>query len=107
MMQLNKVAPGPQSGIGGGAKPEANVAPVECLLYGRPVRFVRLAEVKRTVGLGKTTIYGMIKKGEFPHPVPIGGRAVGWVESEIAQWANDRIAKARLAPTQQTLALAA
>jgi prophage regulatory protein len=54
----------------------------------------------QVIGLGKTTIYSLIKEGEFPRPVPIGGRAVGWVENEVIQWANDRIAKSRLTPAQ-------
>jgi prophage regulatory protein len=71
------------------------------------VRFIRLPELRRISGLGKTTIYAMIKEDEFPRPVQIGGKAVGWVESEIIEWANARIAKARLTPTQQSLPRAA
>ena len=70
------------------------------------VRFIRLPELMQIVGLGKTTIYARIKMGEFPRPVKIGGRAVGWVESEIIQWASDRIARSRLT-TAQALPLAA
>lgn len=66
----------------------------------RLVRFIRLPELMQVIGLGKTTIYSLIKEGEFPRPVPIGGRAVGWVENEVIQWANDRIAKSRLTPAQ-------
>src|SRR5690349_13062200 len=35
---------------------------------GQPDRFLKLAEVKRRVGLGKSMIYQMIKEGAFPAP---------------------------------------
>jgi prophage regulatory protein len=65
----------------------------------RSIRYMRLPEVKNKTGLGKTTLYGMIKGGEFPAPVKIGGRAVGWVESEVDQWAVARLAE-RVTPEQ-------
>ncbi len=36
-----------------------------------------------------------IKIGNFPLPVRLGGRAVGWVEEEIASWARDRVLESR------------
>jgi prophage regulatory protein len=71
------------------------------------VRFIRLPEVRHITGLGKTTLYGMMKGGEFPPSVKIGGQAVGWVEEEVAQWAANRIAQARLKSKQQSARLAA
>lgn len=73
----------------------------------RAVRFIRLPEVKQITGLGKTTLYALMKEGVFPAPVPLSGRAVGWVAEEVAQWCRGRIAEARLAPSQSALRLAA
>lgn len=59
-------------------------------------RFLRLRAVQSLTGLGKTTIYARIQKGEFPAPVPLGeGRnsPVGWVEDEVARWQATRLAK--------------
>jgi prophage regulatory protein len=53
----------------------------------------RLPDVKRIVGLGHSTIYDMIAKGEFPKPVQLSARAVGWLESELTEWQRERIAK--------------
>ena len=39
-------------------------------------RFMRLPEVQRTVGLGRSAIYERVAEGSFPAPVPLGGRAV-------------------------------
>src|ERR1017187_3116600 len=59
------------------------------------VRFLRLPEVKLITGLRKTAIYERIKNGTFPTSIPLGGRAVGWIESEIIKWVADRVADAR------------
>jgi len=35
----------------------------------------------------------MMSRGEFPKPLPIGLRAVGWLESEVDAWLETRIAE--------------
>ena len=57
---------------------------------------LRLPEVEREVGLKKTTIYSLMAAGEFPQSICLGGRARGWVFSEIQQWKRDRIAASRV-----------
>lgn len=51
----------------------------------------RLAEVKKICGLGRSSIYSMIKNGRFPQSIAIGKRARGWVSYEIHTWLQDRI----------------
>jgi len=34
--------------------------------------------------------------GTFPHPVSLGARAVGWVESEIESWISRKITESRV-----------
>jgi len=48
--------------------------------------------VSARAGLGRTSIYAGIAAGTFPAPVKIGKRSL-WVESEIDQWIDDRIAE--------------
>jgi len=55
------------------------------------MRFIRLKDVMETTGLGKTTIYKYIEQGNFPKPVELGYRAVGWIESEISEWVMARV----------------
>jgi len=55
------------------------------------MRIIRLKEVIDCTGLGRSTIYKYISEGSFPKPVPLGGRAVGWVESEVLSWVMARI----------------
>ncbi|EMP94146.1 transcriptional regulator [Vibrio paracholerae 87395] len=43
-------------------------------------------------GLGRSTIYKfMADETDFPKSVPLGGRAVAWVESEIEEWMESRL----------------
>jgi prophage regulatory protein len=49
----------------------------------RPERILRLPEVERRTGRKRSAIYS---DPNFPSPVPIGPRAVGWLESEIDSW---------------------
>jgi prophage regulatory protein len=54
-------------------------------------KILRLPEVKTRVGLSRSSIYQMIQQKEFPSPIPIGARAVGWLDSEISEWLTKRI----------------
>ncbi|EGQ8704893.1 AlpA family transcriptional regulator [Vibrio parahaemolyticus] len=55
------------------------------------MRFLRLKEVMSLTGLGRSTIYKfMADETDFPKSVPLGGRAVAWVESEIEEWMESR-----------------
>lgn len=56
--------------------------------------FLKLDDVKRATGLGRSKIYALMADGKFPKPVnPTGGRGVAWIGSEIAQWQRQRIAE--------------
>jgi prophage regulatory protein len=55
----------------------------------QPERLLRIAEVQRRVGLGKTMIYAMIGDGRFPKPYKITAAAARWSEREIVGWINE------------------
>jgi prophage regulatory protein len=57
----------------------------------RKIQFLRLPEVCKLTGLCRSSIYQMEAEGRFPSRVPIGLRAVGWVESEVQDWLRRRI----------------
>ena len=59
------------------------------------IQFLRLPEVKAVTGLGKTSIYELIRDKSFPVPVRLGARAVAWVRSEVTQWALERVHASR------------
>ncbi|HVJ34908.1 MAG TPA: AlpA family phage regulatory protein [Terriglobia bacterium] len=52
-------------------------------------RLLRLPEVRRETGLGRSTIYRLMKTRRFPSAVSLGG-AVAWWESEIEDWKRSR-----------------
>jgi prophage regulatory protein len=65
------------------------------------MRILRLPAVEAKTGLKHSSIYEGIKNGTFPPPVPLGPKAVGWVEPELDDWILSRIA-IRDSAAQQT-----
>lgn len=55
-------------------------------------RLLRLPEVARLTGLGKSKIYADIAAGAFPAPVRLSPRLVAWDSVAIASWIDQRIA---------------
>lgn len=58
-------------------------------------RFLRLPELITRTGLKRSSIYAAIQAGTFPSQIPLGERAVGWDESEVSNWIEQRIEVAR------------
>jgi len=56
---------------------------------------IRLQEVRRITGLGTTTIYQSVARGDFPRQIKIGPKSVAWVKSEVMNWCRDHIARNR------------
>ncbi len=54
-------------------------------------KILRLPEVKDRIGLSRSTVYLRISENRFPTPISLGGRAVGWLESEIENWLEQQI----------------
>ena len=57
-------------------------------------RLLRLPDVEAASGLKKSTVYLLMKRGEFPRCVRVTPRCVAWPESKVLQWVQDRIAGA-------------
>ena len=61
-----------------------------------PFIILRRKQAESRIGLSRSTIYARIAEGSLPHPVNLGGgRAVGWIESEINEWVQARIEQSR------------
>ncbi|WP_414618502.1 helix-turn-helix transcriptional regulator [Serratia liquefaciens] len=54
-------------------------------------RVIREAECRLLTGICRTTRYMMEKEGEFPTRRKLGGRAVGWLLSEVTAWQKSRV----------------
>lgn len=61
-------------------------------------RMLPLKQVVHYTGLSSTTIYDMLDKRSnrydpsFPVQVKLSKGRVAWIESEVAEWLNDKIA---------------
>lgn len=53
-------------------------------------RVIRRPEVETLTGIPRSTLYAKIATGDFPAPIKIGQRAVGWLESEVNDWLSSR-----------------
>ncbi|QNQ60071.1 AlpA family transcriptional regulator [Pantoea sp. MT58] len=58
-------------------------------------RFIRLPEVIKRTGFGKTWIYELIKTGRFPAQIKTGVRAIAFIESEVDEWIEKTIMVSR------------
>lgn len=54
------------------------------------LQILRLQQVKQVVGLGRSSIYQMMGTGDFPRPVSLGLRAIGWRYGDIKAWLLSR-----------------
>ena len=52
---------------------------------------LRIFEVSDRTGLPRSSIYAKIQTGNFPRPIKLGARSVGWLESDVNQWVDDQI----------------
>ena len=58
---------------------------------------LRLRDVMRITGLGKSSIYKFMRDGTFPKNFKLGTRASGWYASDILEWIAARRADAKMA----------
>jgi len=61
-----------------------------------PPKILRLRQVLTLTGLSRSTLYAEIKAQRCPRQVHLtNGRSVGWLESEIVDFIEARIAASR------------
>ena len=58
-------------------------------------KLLRLPEVLRRTGFGRSHIYNLINRGEFPKKIQISSGAVAWLESEFEAWMDKKIQESR------------
>ena len=56
---------------------------------------IRPREAMRRCGIGRSTMWKLIKEGDYPKPVKITRRNIGFVEAEVDAWVRQRIAASR------------
>ncbi|MER8439283.1 AlpA family phage regulatory protein [Mesorhizobium sp. M1312] len=55
-------------------------------------RLIGIREVMKRTSLSLTFIKRLRKAGDFPRAVPLGDRRIGFLERELDQWIDSRIA---------------
>ena len=58
---------------------------------------IRLRQAIIKTGLSRSTIYTLIKLGDFPKQIQLSPRTMGFLESEIDEWIAGRIAASKVA----------
>jgi prophage regulatory protein len=53
---------------------------------------LRRNDVEKRVGLKRSSIYALIAKDAFPKPIELSQRSRGWIEAEIDDWIESRVA---------------
>ena len=53
-------------------------------------RILSPREIVILLGISEVTIWRMRKRGEFPEPLRVSPRRVGWRESDIRAWLTSR-----------------
>lgn len=54
---------------------------------------IRLNDVIKMTGLSRSSIYDLISKDTFPKQIKLTSRSSGWLESEVQQWIDERVAE--------------
>ena len=56
-------------------------------------RLLRLKQVEDKTGLKRSQIYAYMKLKQFPASVKIGPASVAWLEKEIDDWVEEKLAR--------------
>ena len=54
---------------------------------------LRRPQVERLTGLRRSSLYALVQAGKFPRPIKLSEKAVGWLELEIVDWQQRRVAE--------------
>lgn len=53
---------------------------------------LRIEQVSERIQLGRSWIWGAVKRGEFPEPKKLSARCTRWDSQVVAQWIDQRLA---------------
>jgi prophage regulatory protein len=61
------------------------------------MKVLRLPKLEAKIGFKHSTIYKWMNEEGFPRPIPLGQKAVGWLEHEVDAWLEAQAAKRKVA----------
>lgn len=56
-------------------------------------RFLRKRQVMDKTGLPESSLYAEVTGGNFPNPVKLSANRVAWLESEVDDWMDAKLAQ--------------
>jgi len=56
-------------------------------------KILKLPETMSLSGLTRSSMYVMAREGNFPQQVKLNKRSVGWLEHEVQDWVDKRVAE--------------
>ena len=62
-------------------------------MKGENVRLLKLTEVCKQTGFSKSSVYRLMKNGDFPTPIKVGDRSNRWLDEEIKGYISEKIAQ--------------
>lgn len=66
------------------------------------LELLSLNSVERRLSLSKSTIYREIAKGHFPKQIRLSPGRVGWIDSEVDEWIEERRASRKIRSKRKT-----
>jgi prophage regulatory protein len=65
---------------------------------GENERFLTIFQVLERIPFSKPHIYRLMRRHQFPRQIRVGARRVGWLESDIDRFIEEKISEARDEP---------
>ena len=59
-------------------------------------KILKLPDVMAITGLSRSSIYALIQNDAFPIQINLGERSVGWLETEIDIWIQQKVKQRRV-----------
>lgn len=60
-----------------------------------PLELIRPRDVRAVVGLSRSRVYELVQAGQFPKPIRLSERAVGWRRADLDAWLAAREAASK------------
>ncbi|OOE40052.1 transcriptional regulator [Salinivibrio kushneri] len=57
------------------------------------MKLLKLQQVMEKTSLCSSSIYNLMKEGDFPKNISVMGKRKAWLESEVEEWVMARIAE--------------
>ena len=55
------------------------------------MKFYRVNDLVPLTGLSRSTIFRLVDKGDFPKPIKLSARIIGWEEEAVLRWKEDKV----------------